>query len=81
MDITTGSTYLLKEGNYANVVKQGNYLYCLDLDNNYSIIRMNLDGSNIETLVNERCLTFNVDEYGSYLVYQRSEERRVGKEC
>lgn len=64
------NTNLLVEGNFAYPIFSENYIYYLDLDNNYSLNRMDRDGSNRTVLVVERCSTYNITKTGKYLYYQ-----------
>ncbi|MBH1939794.1 DUF5050 domain-containing protein [Mobilitalea sibirica] len=67
----TENTYV--SGNFAFPIFQGQYIYYMDLSNNYTINRMNLDGSNPTVLVQERCSTYNITNTGKYLYYQIDE--------
>lgn len=57
-------------GNYFSILAENGTIYYLDLAQNYAIGRMNLDGSNPELLVKERCSFFNLSPDGRYLFYQ-----------
>lgn len=74
---TTG-TYI--EGNLAYPIFFGDYIYYLDLSNNYSVNRMNLDGSDPVVLVEERCSAYNITNSGKYLYYQ-VDDRENSKIC
>lgn len=58
------------EGNFAYPLFFGEYIYYMDASNNYTINRMNLDGSDRQVLVDERCFTFNITNSGNYLYFQ-----------
>lgn len=58
------------EGNFGYPIYSGEYIYYMDQSNNYSINRMNLDGSDRIVLVDERTSTFNITNSGKYLYYQ-----------
>ncbi len=73
------STYI--EGNFAYPIFQGDYIYYLDLDNNYTVNRMKRDGSERTVLVDSRCSTYNITNSGQYLYYQIDEEEnsKIGR--
>lgn len=64
----TSSTYI--EGSFAYPIFFGEYIYYMDQSNNYTINRMNKDGTDRFVLVNDRCSTFNITNSGKYLYYQ-----------
>ena len=70
MDTNSTSDSLLYEGNCYNPVATDKYIYFLSLENNYSIVRINRDGSNPKTIVDERVSFFNISSSGKYLYYQ-----------
>ncbi len=70
MNLSTGQVTTVAEGNYFSILAQGNYIYYLDLAQNYNIGRMGLDGSNPELLVHERCSFLNVTPDDQFLFYQ-----------
>lgn len=70
------STYI--EGNFAYPIFRDDYIYYLDLDNNYSVNRMKLDGSERTVLVDQLCSTYNITNSGKYLYYQVDEEGNSG---
>lgn len=57
-------------GNYFSVLVQNDMIYYLDLDKNYAVGRMGLDGYEPEILVNDRCSFFNLSPDSRYLFYQ-----------
>lgn len=61
---------LVKEGAFMQVLTHNNKLYYISVNDHYSIMRSNLDGSDVETLVTERCITYNISPDGVYLYYQ-----------
>ncbi|NLP15829.1 MAG: DUF5050 domain-containing protein [Clostridiales bacterium] len=67
----TSKTYI--EGNFGYPIFFGDYIYYMDQTNDYSINRMNLDGSDRTVLVNNRTSTYNVTNSGKYLYYQIDE--------
>ncbi len=70
------STYI--EGNFAYPIFRDDYIYYLDLDNNYSVNRMKPDGSERTVLVDQLCSTYNITNSGKYLYYQVDEEGDSG---
>ncbi len=61
---------LVKEGNYSQVVLQGDSIYAIDNEKNHTIVQMALDGTGEHTLVNDRVATYNLSNDGKYLFYQ-----------
>lgn len=74
MDLSSfvASTYI--EGNFAYPIFKNDYIYYLDLSNNYTLNRMRLDGSEQTVLVDQLCSTYNITNSGKYLYYQVDEE-------
>ena len=64
MNITGGTDTLLLDGNFTALTLQGDYLYFLDMGENYSLKRMLLSGGNVETVISNRLATYNVAENG-----------------
>ncbi|NLL72718.1 MAG: DUF5050 domain-containing protein [Clostridiales bacterium] len=75
----TSGTYI--EGDFAYPIFFGQYIYYIDPSNNYTINRMNLDGTDRLVIVNERCSTFNITNSGKYLYYQVDDldNSRIGR--
>lgn len=68
---TSGSgSQVIYAGNCTNLSRHGSYLYFMDMDNDYSLCRVPLDGSSVETLVNKRIATYNISEDGISVFYQ-----------
>ncbi len=74
LDLSSFVDSTVIEGNFSYPIFQGNYIYYLDLDHNYSINRMKLDGTEQTVLVGERCSTYNITNSGKYLYYQVDDE-------
>ncbi|TAH65290.1 MAG: DUF5050 domain-containing protein [Anaerolineaceae bacterium] len=70
LDLSSFTTRPCIEGNFAYPIFQGDYIYYIDQSNNYTINRMNKDGSSRFIIVDERCSTFNITNSGKYLYYQ-----------
>lgn len=64
MNITGGGDSVLLDGNFTGLTLQGDYLYFLDMGENYILKRMLLSGGNVETVINTRLATYNVTENG-----------------
>lgn len=62
MNIDGTQNYILQDGNYHALTLQGDYLYFLDMADNYSLKRLPVSGGTVETLVSERLATYNVCE-------------------
>ena len=70
LDLSSFTTRACIEGNFAYPMFIGDYIYYMDQSNNYSINRMNKDGSDRIVLVKDRTSTFNITNSGKYLYYQ-----------
>jgi hypothetical protein len=70
LDLSSFTTRPQIEGNFGYPIYLGDYIYYMDQSNNYTINRMNQDGSDRIVLVNDRCSTFNITNSGKYLYYQ-----------
>lgn len=70
MNLDTKSVKTIYKGNCAFPVVQDSYIYFLDLNNNYALTRINLDGSAPVTLVKKRLSTYNISPSAKYLYYQ-----------
>lgn len=64
----TSGTYI--KGEFAYPIFFGEYIYYIDPSNNYTINRMNLDGTDRFVIVSDRTSTFNITNSGQYLYYQ-----------
>lgn len=78
MDLKTKESRLLLKGRYTNVVATKDSLYMMDLSDDYSIIRTDLNGNNKKTIVADRTCTFNLSEDGNYLYYQVDDNKNNG---
>jgi len=68
---TNGSgSQVIYAGNCTSLARQGSYLYFMDMEQDYSLCRVSLDGSYVETLINKRIATYNVSEDGTTIFYQ-----------
>lgn len=70
LDLSSFTTRTHQEGNFAYPIIQENYIYYIDMEDNYSINRMRLDGAEKTRLVDQRCSTYNITNSGKYLYYQ-----------
>lgn len=70
LDLSSGFSSLLYDGNTYQTIANEQYIYFMSQSDNYSIQRMRLDGANLETIVPERCYTYNLSLSGKYLYYQ-----------
>lgn len=67
-DIETGGTSLVYEGTCWNPIYDDNYIYFMDIENNYALSRINLTTLEKQNLTSERIDTYNL--YGEYIYYQ-----------
>lgn len=58
------------EGNFTGLSYSNGALYCMDMDNDYTLCRLELDGSNLAHLTQERIATYNISEDGETIYYQ-----------
>jgi hypothetical protein len=70
MNLTTLAKQKLANGSFANPVFFGNYIYYMNMKDDYKIYRMNKNGSGSVRMVDARCCTFNITNNGLYLYYQ-----------
>ncbi|MCM1268608.1 MAG: DUF5050 domain-containing protein [Bacteroidales bacterium] len=70
LDVRTDRSSLVWQGDLWNPIVQGNYVYYMDISENYRLCRYNMTDQVVEVLTNERLDMFNV--YDSYIYYQVS---------
>ncbi len=70
LDLSSLTTRTDIKGNIAYPMFIGDFIYYLDLNDNYAIKRMGRDGSDPTVLVDERSSTYNITTSGKYLYYQ-----------
>lgn len=70
LNTKTDSTSEVWRGNLWYPVKQGDYIYYMDVANNYRLCRYSLSQDVIEVLTHDRIDCFNVN--GSYIYYQKN---------
>lgn len=70
LDTKTDTTYEIWRGNLWYPVKQGDYIYYLDVANNYRLCRYSLSQDVIEVLTHDRVDCFNVGS--GYIYYQKN---------
>lgn len=80
-DINTQEKTGISGKNYYSCLLAGDFIYSLDLEHGYSIIRMDLNGENEETIVEETCSVFNVSSDGDYIYYQVDDGNDPRLEC
>ena len=66
----TGTSSIIWNGNLWNPVVIGNYVYYMDVSDNYKLCRRQLDAEGTELLTTDRVDMFNI--YGDYIYYQKS---------
>lgn len=80
-DIVTKEKVSISGMNYYGCLLAEDSVYTLDLQNGYSIVRMDLDGGHAETIVDEMCSVFNVSADGDYIYYQVDDGKHARLEC
>lgn len=61
---------VLFDGNCTSLMKAGQHLYYIDMNQNYALARIDLESNEPQTLINTRIATYNVDESESSVYYQ-----------
>ena len=61
-------TSVVWEGNIWNPIYQSDYVYYMDVENNYRLCRYSMFNNVVEVLTNDRIETFNI--YGNYIYFQ-----------
>lgn len=72
-DIATETEIPIWEGDIWNPIYDGNYVYYMDVLNNYRLCRYSIPDNTIEVLTNERLDSFNL--YGDIIFYQVSSSK------
>lgn len=70
LSINGGSASVICQGNFTNLSYSNGKLYCMDMENNYTLCSLELDGSNLTHLTQERIATYNVSQDGETIYYQ-----------
>lgn len=70
LDVPTDRESVIWQGNIWNPIVQGNYVYYMDVAENYRLCRYSLSENVVEVLTNDRIDMFNV--YDNYIYYQVS---------
>ncbi len=69
---------VIYEGNCTSLIKAGEHLYYMDMNQDYALARINLDGTDPQILINNRLATYNVDESESSAYYQVDDGKNNG---
>lgn len=64
----TDTSYMLWDGKVFNPIAVGDYIYYMDLDQNYRLCRYSISDGSVTTLTNDRVDLFNI--YDSVIYYQ-----------
>ena len=78
MDIDGGNQRVIYDGNCTSVVKVGDYIYFLDMDKNYNLCRVALDGGTPETVIKNKLATYNITNDGNIIFYQIDDGQKNG---
>lgn len=76
LDTNTDATALVVKYNMWNPIRHGDYVYFMDILENYRLCRYSLSENVIEVLSSERVDTFNMTD--EYIYYQKSSETQPG---
>lgn len=76
MDTYTDATSVVVKYNMWNPVRQGDYVYFMDILEDYRLCRYSLSEDKIEVLTTDRVDTFNVTS--DYVYYQKSSDTQPG---
>ena len=68
LDTTSDIAYEVWRGNLWNPIKDGDYIYFMDVPNNYRLCRYSLSQDVVEVLTNDRIECFNIGS--GYIYYQ-----------
>ncbi|PXV95967.1 uncharacterized protein DUF5050 [Lachnotalea glycerini] len=72
MNIETGNINVIYTGSCWNPIYDNNYIYFMDIENDYSLARLNLSTLEKESLNTGRVDTYNL--YGDYIFYQANDK-------
>ena len=75
-DTYTDSTALVVKYNMWNPIRIDNYVYFMDIREDYRLCRYDLNEDRIEVLTDDRVDTFNIT--GEYIYYQKSSDTQPG---
>lgn len=70
LDLSSFTYRTVYDGSYLYPIFMDQYVYYIDIADDYHIYRMKQDGSEVTLLVNESCSTYNITNSGKYLYYQ-----------
>lgn len=72
-DTVTNAVTPIWEGDIWNPIYDGNYVYYMDVLNNYRLCRYSITNNTIEILTDDRLDYFNL--YGDYIYYQKNSKK------
>lgn len=78
MDLKSFTTRTKITGNIAYPITTKDAIYYINMDKDYHIYRMNLDGSDPVPVIKKRCSTYNITNDGRYLFYQVDDTKHNG---
>ncbi len=76
--INASGAKVIYAGNCTNLTIQGDYLYFMNMEQDYSLCRIPFDGSSVETIINQRLATYNISEDGTSVYYQVDDGKNSG---
>lgn len=76
LDTYTDATSIVVKYDMWNPIRQGDYVYFMDIHENYRLCRYHLSEDTIEVLSDDRIDSFNVTE--NYIYYQKSSDTHPG---
>ena len=75
INLSDYNQHMVYQGNYYYPIFMNEYIYYLNLDDNYNIYRMNSDGSNPVPMIKDRVSTYNITNDGRSLIYQVDDQK------
>ncbi len=70
LPVSGGSPSVVYEGNFTGLSYVNGFLYCMDMDNDYTLCRLDLSTQEMTHLTQVRIATYNVSNDGSTVYYQ-----------
>lgn len=78
MNISGNDHKVIYDGNCTSVIKLGDYIYFLAMDQNYNLCRIGLDGGTPEVIIQNKLATYNITNDGNIIFYQIDDGQKNG---